>query len=133
MAKPFEIAAYSRYFFIFQLIINIFVFFPKPPLLTSDTQHLNSSVACLRTGPWASHPRRVLRQLRREVSLYPVPVIAFAGSNPGCFCIGIFAHPSSGVMAYLQVWLRLYEPTTQGTLSDELLYSFVNLRFTPGE
>lgn len=33
------------------------------------------------TSPWESHPRRVLRRLRREVSLTPVLVIATTESN----------------------------------------------------
>ena len=28
------------------------------------------------SGPWESHPRRVLRRFRRKVSLYPKPVVA---------------------------------------------------------
>ena len=50
-----------------------------------------SSDAWLRSGPWESHPCRVLRQLRREVSLSLALVFAVAGSKPVYFCIGMIA------------------------------------------
>ena len=40
---------------------------------------IHQTLAC-ETSPWESHPCRVLRQLRREVSLYPARVVAIPGA-----------------------------------------------------
>ena len=47
---------------------------------TPHAQGIHQALVC-ETSPWESHPRRVLRRLRREVSLTPVLVIATTESN----------------------------------------------------
>ena len=45
----------------------------------SSTPHMHKGIHQTpdsESGPWESHPCRVLRQLRREVSLSPEPVMA---------------------------------------------------------
>ena len=47
----------------------------------SSTPHMHKGIHQTpdsESGPWESHPCRVLRQLRREVSLSPEPVIALS-------------------------------------------------------
>ena len=71
------------------------------------------------TASWESHPRRVLRWLRREVSLSPASVMAVTGSRPDCPAWALVAATKrcglSGPAALA--------PET-GKVSDECLFGF---------
>ena len=72
------------------------------------------------SGPWESHPRRVLRQLRREVSLCPVPVMASPGAAR------LFPHGRYSLAFHEGSWricvVGLVLPDT-GNVSDEWVFS----------
>lgn len=70
------------------------------------------------SGPWESHPCRVLRQLRREVSLTPVPVVAVADCRSACpgWVESLASEEGPGAP---QVWLGYYPGT--GNVSDECI------------
>ena len=90
----------------------------------SSTPHMHKGIHQMpdsESGPWESHPCRVLRQLRREVSLSPGPVIALSvaagyfGMVSGSLPTLCPADTFSGrwILAYLLV------ARSSGNVSDE--------------
>ena len=99
---------------------SLHLIFPRNPKCRKGMHQTPDS----ESGPWESHPCRVLRQLRREVSLSPGPVIALSvaagyfGMVSGSLPTLCPADTVSGrwILAYLLV------ARSSGNVSDECVF-----------
>ena len=93
-------------------------------LFAHQIDPVNHQTAVCFTASWESHPRRVLRWLRREVSLSPVPLVAVTGGSPACRAWASIA------LSNKKGSLRVPASSAPGTgkVSDECLFGFQGAR-----
>ena len=103
--KIHQNAKLSRYRSVFALW-SLHLIFPRNPKCRKGMHQTPDS----ESGPWESHPCRVLRQLRREVSLSPEPVMAVSVAT------GYFGN-SFGVAPHLMSRRCLQRPVDHGVPS----------------